>query len=322
MSTSTVGTCSVATYALRLGDDALILAQRLGEWIANAPQLEEDVALGNIGLDLLGQARLLLTYAGETEGAGRTEDDLAFLRGRARLRQPAGRRATERGLRSHHRAAARCSRPTSSRSTHGWSTPPTRRSPVWPPRPSRRSTTTATTRPSGSSDSATAPTSRRRRMQHGLDADLAVRRRDVHHRRPRAALAADGVAVEVPALRPSGTPTSTRCWPRRRWSDPTPRWTAERRPPRRAHRGVRLPARRDAAPAPLPPRGVVVTASSRRSVRNDQRGYPHATSDTTAEGRARVVAAAVPDPEVPVLTIDDLGVLRDVHGRRATATCR
>jgi ring-1,2-phenylacetyl-CoA epoxidase subunit PaaC len=70
----------LATYALRLGDDALILAQRMGEWIASAPQLEEDVALGNIALDLLGQARTLLTYAGEVEGAGRSEDDLAFLR--------------------------------------------------------------------------------------------------------------------------------------------------------------------------------------------------------------------------------------------------
>lgn len=71
---------AVATYALRLGDDALVLSQRLGGWITRAPQLEEDVALGNIGLDLLGQARTLLTYAGEAEGAGRTEDDLAFLR--------------------------------------------------------------------------------------------------------------------------------------------------------------------------------------------------------------------------------------------------
>ena len=71
---------AVATYALRLGDDALVLAQRLGGWITRAPQLEEDVALGNIALDLLGQARTLLTYAGEVEGAGRTEDDLAFLR--------------------------------------------------------------------------------------------------------------------------------------------------------------------------------------------------------------------------------------------------
>jgi len=71
---------AVATYALRLGDDALVLAQRLGGWIARAPQLEEDVALGNIALDLLGQARALLTYAGEVEGLGRTEDDLAYLR--------------------------------------------------------------------------------------------------------------------------------------------------------------------------------------------------------------------------------------------------
>jgi ring-1,2-phenylacetyl-CoA epoxidase subunit PaaC len=71
---------ALATYALRLGDDALVLAQRMGEWIANAPQLEEDVALGNIGLDLLGQARTLLAYAGEVEGAGRSEDDLAYLR--------------------------------------------------------------------------------------------------------------------------------------------------------------------------------------------------------------------------------------------------
>jgi ring-1,2-phenylacetyl-CoA epoxidase subunit PaaC len=70
----------VAGYALALGDDALILAQRLGEWISNAPQLEEDVALGNIALDLLGQARALLTYAGEVEGQGRSEDDLAYLR--------------------------------------------------------------------------------------------------------------------------------------------------------------------------------------------------------------------------------------------------
>jgi ring-1,2-phenylacetyl-CoA epoxidase subunit PaaC len=70
----------VAQYALRLGDDALILAQRLGEWAANAPELEEDVALTNIALDLLGQARVLLTHAGKIEAAGRTEDDFAFLR--------------------------------------------------------------------------------------------------------------------------------------------------------------------------------------------------------------------------------------------------
>jgi ring-1,2-phenylacetyl-CoA epoxidase subunit PaaC len=67
-------------YGLALGDDALISAQRLGWWISRAPELEEDVALANIGLDQLGQARTLLSRAGELEGDGRTEDDLAYLR--------------------------------------------------------------------------------------------------------------------------------------------------------------------------------------------------------------------------------------------------
>jgi ring-1,2-phenylacetyl-CoA epoxidase subunit PaaC len=71
---------AVAGYALGLGDDALIRAQRLGEWVSGAPELEEDVALANIALDLLGQARSLLTYAGQAEGRGRTEDDLAYFR--------------------------------------------------------------------------------------------------------------------------------------------------------------------------------------------------------------------------------------------------
>ena len=67
-------------YTLGLADDALVSAQRMGWWISRAPELEEDVALANIGLDQLGQARTLLTYAGQVEGAGRTEDDLAYLR--------------------------------------------------------------------------------------------------------------------------------------------------------------------------------------------------------------------------------------------------
>ena len=69
-----------AAYCLQLGDDALIYGQRLGEWISRAPQIEEDMALGNIGLDLLGQARVLLTRSGELDGTGRTEDDLAYFR--------------------------------------------------------------------------------------------------------------------------------------------------------------------------------------------------------------------------------------------------
>jgi len=71
---------ALTAYAMGLGDDALVLAQRLGEWVTHAPQIEEDIALGNLALDLLGQARTLLTYAGEVEGEGRDEDALAYLR--------------------------------------------------------------------------------------------------------------------------------------------------------------------------------------------------------------------------------------------------
>ncbi|HSV80504.1 MAG TPA: 1,2-phenylacetyl-CoA epoxidase subunit PaaC [Ramlibacter sp.] len=67
-------------YLLRIGDTALILAQRTAEWCGHAPVLEEDIALSNIALDLLGQARALLTHAGRLEGAGHDEDQLAFLR--------------------------------------------------------------------------------------------------------------------------------------------------------------------------------------------------------------------------------------------------
>lgn len=67
-------------FALALGDDALIAAQRLAEWTTRAPEMEEDIALANIALDQLGAARLLLSYAGELEAAGRDEDALAYLR--------------------------------------------------------------------------------------------------------------------------------------------------------------------------------------------------------------------------------------------------
>ena len=67
-------------YVLRLGDDSLILGQRLAEWCGHGPILEEDIALTNISLDLIGQATSLLNYAGEIEGNGRKGDDFAFLR--------------------------------------------------------------------------------------------------------------------------------------------------------------------------------------------------------------------------------------------------
>ncbi|HKM65112.1 MAG TPA: 1,2-phenylacetyl-CoA epoxidase subunit PaaC [Acidisphaera sp.] len=76
----TVAETPVVLYALRRGDDALVLGHRLSEWTGYAPMLEEDMALANIGLDLIGQARSLYTYAGEREGAGHDEDKLAYLR--------------------------------------------------------------------------------------------------------------------------------------------------------------------------------------------------------------------------------------------------
>jgi ring-1,2-phenylacetyl-CoA epoxidase subunit PaaC len=67
-------------YVLRLGDDALILAQRLTEWCGHAPTIEVDLSIANIGLDLMGQATLFLEYAAQTEGAERDADALAFRR--------------------------------------------------------------------------------------------------------------------------------------------------------------------------------------------------------------------------------------------------
>jgi ring-1,2-phenylacetyl-CoA epoxidase subunit PaaC len=67
-------------YLLRLGDDRLVLGHRLSEWCGHGPILEEDIALSNVALDLLGQATILLRLAGEIEGQGRDEDALAYFR--------------------------------------------------------------------------------------------------------------------------------------------------------------------------------------------------------------------------------------------------
>ncbi|HTR77920.1 MAG TPA: 1,2-phenylacetyl-CoA epoxidase subunit PaaC [Gemmatimonadaceae bacterium] len=73
-------------YLLRLGDDRLVLGHRLSEWCGHGPILEEDIAMANIALDLVGQASALLKLAGETEGAGRDEDTLAYFRGEPEFR--------------------------------------------------------------------------------------------------------------------------------------------------------------------------------------------------------------------------------------------
>jgi ring-1,2-phenylacetyl-CoA epoxidase subunit PaaC len=81
-----VDPADLAAYCLMLGDDALVCSHRLTEWVTNAPELEEEVALTNIALDLLGQARVLLARAGHVEGRNRDEDALAHLRAEVEFR--------------------------------------------------------------------------------------------------------------------------------------------------------------------------------------------------------------------------------------------
>src|SRR5580698_6988059 len=75
-----VDAAALAAYCLMLGDDALVYSHRLQQWMTHLPELEEETALANIALDLLGQARMLLARAGLAEGKGRQEDQLAFFR--------------------------------------------------------------------------------------------------------------------------------------------------------------------------------------------------------------------------------------------------
>ncbi|HTN49660.1 MAG TPA: 1,2-phenylacetyl-CoA epoxidase subunit PaaC [Burkholderiaceae bacterium] len=80
MSTTTAASAAHIDYVLRIADTSLILGQRLSEWCGHGPVIEEDIALTNVALDLIGQARLLLSHVGRLEGQGRDEDRLAFLR--------------------------------------------------------------------------------------------------------------------------------------------------------------------------------------------------------------------------------------------------
>jgi ring-1,2-phenylacetyl-CoA epoxidase subunit PaaC len=77
---SDVDRTQLAAYCVALGDDALVMAQRLAQWCTNAPELEIELALANLGLDLIGQARMLYTRAGQIDGTGRGEDAYAYLR--------------------------------------------------------------------------------------------------------------------------------------------------------------------------------------------------------------------------------------------------
>ena len=139
---------ALTAYCLALGDDALIYSHRLQQWMTRLPELEEETALANIALDLLGQARLLLARAGQAEGSGRQEDDLAFFRDEHEFRNV---RLAEHTDADFAQLAGRCwsSRPGGWPCSAGWPARPTRCSRPSPPRASVSSATTGTTPPSG-----------------------------------------------------------------------------------------------------------------------------------------------------------------------------
>ena len=117
----------LAAYCLTLGDDALVSPQRLAEWCTRAPELEEEVALANIGLDLLGQARLLYARAGQVDGTGRDEDAYAYFRDAGDFRNVrAGRTARSATSRSRS-CGCWCCPAGGSRTSNG---SPTHRDPV------------------------------------------------------------------------------------------------------------------------------------------------------------------------------------------------
>ena len=277
-------------YVLGLADDALVSAQRLGWWISRAPELEEDVALANIGLDQLGQARTLLAHAGRLEGDGRGEDDLAYWRDEREFRcvHLVERPQTDFGVAMARLLVFACYQAElyaallgSADETlagvagkavkevayhvdhaHHW-----------------------VVRLGDGTDESHA------RMQAALDAEWPLRRGAVHARSTRARRGRHrGGPDGVPRRRPrAGRQGPRRGDPGRARGDAP----ARRRSPRAAHRGLRLRGGRDAAPGPLAPGGPMVTTQTRRSP-------------------AWALAAEVPDPEIPVVTIEDLGILRDV----------
>ncbi len=71
---------ALIAYVTRMGDNVIVMAQRLSEWVGHGPELEEEMAMGNFALDYVGQSRMFFSYAGELEGKGRSEDDICFLR--------------------------------------------------------------------------------------------------------------------------------------------------------------------------------------------------------------------------------------------------
>ena len=232
MQSITVSSHPSVQYLLRIGDTCLILAQRLAEWCGHAPVLEEDIALANMALDLVGQARAVLTRAGAARrrlGGAPRRGPARLPARRARLPQLHAGRAAARRLRG-----ARCCATARVaiflellwQRLEARATASSRRSPA---RPSRKRATTASTPPTGSSASATAPTNRRRACTRRstllwpyfaelFEADEVDEPRPT--RRPRPALGRRCATPGAPASPPCSRPQAWRCRPSARSAAP------------------------------------------------------------------------------------------------------
>ena len=310
-------TPTLAAYCLMLGDDALVYSHRLSEWCSHAPDLEEDIALANIALDLLGQARLLLARAAAADPAVvpalpegspvPAEDALAFFRADRDVPQRAARRVRQRRLRRHDRAAAAVldlaagaaaaagrrrvdhgARRDRRQGRQGGHLPPRLRGPLVPhPGAGHRGVPRAACSPPST-------------LVWPLRDELFVA-----HSSSRA-LAAAGVGVDPATVRGRGRRRA-----RRRCSPPATS-TARTCPAGAGQRrhGPRRPAHR----------GPVALLAEMQSV---ARAHPIGASGDRARELDRLdagaqVAASVTDPEMPMLTLEDLGVLR-VVALRTTA---
>ena len=239
----------VAAYAIRLGDDALILSQRLSEWSAHAPADRRGHRAGQHRARPARPGPLAAVLRRRVQRPVRGRPGLPA-RGTP-VHQPAAGRTGERRLRASPWSGSCCSPATSTSSTASWSPPPTPSWPRSPPRRSRRSPTTSSTPAPGCSGWATAPSSattgpRPRWTRLALHPRAVRRRRAVSTGSPTAASARCR-----PALRPAWQATVEAVLAEATLTVPDDGWQAHRRPQRPAHRGLRLPAGRDAAPAPI-----------------------------------------------------------------------
>ena len=291
-----------AAYLLGIADDAMVYAQRLGEWLTNAPQIEEDMALANVSLDLLGQARGLYAHIGELDGTLRSEDDFAMLR-------------DEREWRNVHLVEQE-------RQDFGFEMARL----LWF---SAYQNLLYGLVAAGSSDETFRAVGEKaaKEVRYHLDhahqwvnrlGDGTEESRTGCRRRSSAVLPLRGRAVRRrPGQRGRGRRGARRATVGARGRTSTaPSWRivseATLELPRRLALAVTrrasgrplgadgVPPRRDAARRPVAPGGDVVTTTR------------------TAPGELRAAVGSIPDPEVPVVTIADLGILRSVAADETT----